>query len=213
MHDAPPYQGPGTQSWSAPGAWWAAVFGSWICRCQGKSGGSCTGQLEKLWPQRAGQTRVCERKYATPEATEVLVTGIKIWNSGRQSPRRWPRTTLYVQLLYKVYAICPPHWNGNNLSKMFIWFSATSLKFFMGSITFRFKKNQRPFPRSLAGHSRSFLNCYWSSILALFPVGMRGALITLAHRTYKLPQVHHAISYLHEAPSAGMAVLLELSSS
>ena len=88
MMPPPPYQGPGTQSWSAPGAWWAAVLGSWICRCQGKSGGSCTGQPEKFWPQRAGQTRVCERKYATPEATEVLVTGIKLWSPGRQSPRR-----------------------------------------------------------------------------------------------------------------------------
>ena len=80
----------------------------------------------------------------------------------------------------------------------------------MGSITFRLKKNQRPFPRSLAGHSRSFLNWCWSIILALFSVGTRGALITLAHRTYKLPQVHDAISYLHEVPSTGMASWVDL---
>ena len=116
--------------WPALGTSQGAVAGSWVCLCQRKSRNSHAGQLEKFWLQRARQARARGRKYRSARSQ------MKLWLLKMESqsksldaePKRWLR----APLLWKGDPVCSPHSHWNDLSKVPIWFSFTSLKPFMG---------------------------------------------------------------------------------
>lgn len=168
------------QRWPALGAWEATIARHWICLSQGKSGNSHAGQLDKFWPQRARQARACDGSTEAPGAN--WSRRYWRWNHSLEAwdvePKRWLKAPLlwkgdpvvlhtHIEMISLIYPsdFHSPAWNPS-------W-------------DFRFK-NLRPFLRSLACHSRPFLNWCWSCILALFSVDTWSALITLVCRTYAI---------------------------